>query len=97
MRPIGNHSWCTHRQRSHWDQQPVEIMALAAEEAAKSLEPSDVYADVIGKCHGWFHGENDLHLPMADPDHGGGYDGLERAGSTTTRVRNRRWPICLLS
>lgn len=22
--------------------------------------------------------ENDLHLPMADPDHGGGYDGLEK-------------------
>lgn len=82
VHPIGNKGWCTSERQSKWDQQPLEVMALAlaAEAAAKSLHPENQYLDVIKECRSWFYGENDLHVPAANIDEGGGYDGLNSDG-----------------
>lgn len=81
LRPVGNKGWCTRTQLAQWDQQPVEIMALAlaADEAAKSLAVPDQYYDLIRKAFAWFHGANDLHT-VACTAEGGGNDGLRRSG-----------------
>ncbi|MGB7508231.1 MAG: glycosyltransferase, partial [Mycobacterium sp.] len=34
------------------------------------------WPDAIRSAAAWFHGDNDLKLPMWDPETGGGYDGL---------------------
>lgn len=79
LRPIGNESWCDPQQQSQWDQQPVEILALAmAAESAASIDRR--YAAVIGKCRDWFSGDNDLHVPVADPEDGSCCDGLRESG-----------------
>lgn len=81
VHPIGNKGWCTPEAQSKWDQQPLEVMALAlaAEAAAKSVNP-EKYLDVIKACRSWFYGENDLHMPAANLEEGGGYDGLRPDG-----------------
>jgi hypothetical protein len=81
LRPVGNKGWCTRTKLAQWDQQPVEIMALAlaADEAAKALPVPDQYYDLIRKAYAWFHGANDLHT-VACTAEGGGYDGLRRVG-----------------
>ncbi|WP_332238291.1 glycosyltransferase [Sporolactobacillus sp. KGMB 08714] len=82
VHPIGNKGWCTPEAQSRWDQQPLEVLALAlaSEAAAKSLHPEKQYLDIIRKCHAWFYGANDLHVPAANLDEGGGYDGLRPDG-----------------
>ncbi|RYL95853.1 glycosyltransferase [Sporolactobacillus sp. THM7-4] len=81
IRPIGNNGWCTKDRLSQWDQQPVEVMALAlaVEQAAGCLRPQEEYHHVIEKCRSWFHGENDLHVPVIS-DEGGCCDGLRSDG-----------------
>jgi hypothetical protein len=81
LRPIGNDGWCTRTKRAIWDQQPVDIAALAlAAEAADRAEPdNDRWYKTIGKCRDWFHGENDLQASMFTSE-GGGYDGFSGFG-----------------
>ncbi|RYL93721.1 glycosyltransferase [Sporolactobacillus sp. THM19-2] len=78
LRPVGNKGWCTRKSCAMWDQQPVDIMALAlaAEEAAGAAAHPARYLDVIEKAHAWFLGENDGQRPMANLKTGAGYDGL---------------------
>ncbi|MFC4769861.1 glycosyl transferase [Effusibacillus consociatus] len=81
IRPIGNRGWCTQKNRSDWDQQPLEVMKLALASAEGYLalgEPS--YLQVLEKCRGWFHGENDLHISLANPEEGSCCDGLTPEG-----------------
>lgn len=81
LRPIGNRGWCTRTTRAMWDQQPVEIMALAlaAEAAAGQADSPERDLEVIEKCRAWFRGENDGHRLMVSNE-GGGYDGLLEDG-----------------
>ncbi|MBO8162920.1 MAG: glycosyl transferase [Brevibacillus sp.] len=81
IRPVGNEGWCSRERRSDWDQQPLDVMklALAAAEAAQVLGDNR-YLQVLQKCRNWFYGENDLGLPMVDPEEGSCCDGLTPNG-----------------
>ena len=61
-----------------FDQQPIEVAAIA-DAAARAHEVSgDMKWDVVlGMASSWFLGNNDSDLSMIDAHSGGGYDGLE--------------------
>lgn len=67
--------------RPGFDQQPIEVSALA-EAAATALRVTGdrEWALVLERCAAWFEGANDTRVPVRDPLTGGGFDGLERAG-----------------
>jgi hypothetical protein len=86
IRPIGNRGWCTPQGTSQWDQQPVEVMKLAmACQQAYEVTGEKGYLTVLGKCRAWFHGENDLGVPMADASDGSCCDGLTENGPNRNR------------
>lgn len=63
--------------RPAFDQQPIEVASLAdACARAAATDPRALWPDAIRSAAAWFHGDNDLKLPMWDPETGGGYDGL---------------------
>lgn len=63
--------------RPAFDQQPIEIAALAdACARAAAHVKDDRWSDGIDGAVAWFHGDNDAHTLMFDPESGGGYDGL---------------------
>ncbi|WNG88479.1 glycosyltransferase [Mycobacterium sp. ITM-2016-00317] len=60
-----------------FDQQPIEVASLAdACARAAVIDPRALWPEAIASAAAWFAGDNDLGLPMWDPDTGGGYDGL---------------------
>ena len=66
--------------RARFDQQPIEATAtILAAEVALAQTGDRRYLDAIELAYGWFLGDNDIGLPMADPLTGAGFDGLERA------------------
>jgi hypothetical protein len=68
--------------RPAFDQQPIEVAALAdACARAAGVDPDDGrWVRGIAAAVGWFLGDNDAGRPMFDPVGGGGFDGLERGG-----------------
>lgn len=64
-----------------WDQQPIEpaTMAEACIHAAAISGDSGWERGVL-LAWGWFMGDNDARMPMCDPVHGWGFDGLEPGG-----------------
>jgi hypothetical protein len=77
--PVGG--WTLGEDRPGFDQQPIEVAALA-DACATAL---DVTADTrwarrVALAEAWFLGENDADTPLFDPETGGGCDGLEPAG-----------------
>lgn len=81
IRPVGNRGWCTPEYRALWDQQPIDVMKLAlAASKAYEITGKAYYAEIVGKCRGWFHGENDAGVPMSNALEGSGYDGLGENG-----------------
>lgn len=69
-----------------FDQQPIEVAAIAAACArALTLEEDPLWRDGLAACWAWFHGVNDSATPMVDPATGAGYDGLERHGRNENR------------
>jgi hypothetical protein len=67
--------------RPSFDQQPIEVAALAdaCARAADHVNDDRWSAGIEGAV-AWFLGDNDAHTPMFDPDSGGGYDGLSADG-----------------
>ena len=64
--------------RPAFDQQPIEVTALAEAARTAHLATADPrWLDLLGLCRAWFEGENDCRLAVRDPETGGGYDGLE--------------------
>ncbi|MDG4663680.1 glycosyltransferase [Mycobacterium sp. 236(2023)] len=60
-----------------FDQQPIEVASLAdACHRAASTDPRALWPDGVRAAAAWFHGDNDLGLPMWDRQTGGGFDGL---------------------
>jgi hypothetical protein len=77
--PVGG--WGPGEPRPAFDQQPIEVAALAdACAAARSIEGRRRWADGVELAAAWFLGDNDSGTPMHNPASGGGYDGLERLG-----------------
>jgi hypothetical protein len=80
--PIGNSRWW-HRgaERSRFDQQPIEAATmLAAAATAFRATGRRRYLDAAEAAYGWFLGDNDLGVVMADPIRGACYDGLTPTG-----------------
>lgn len=69
--------------RPAFDQQPIEVAALAEACArAAAIDASDRrWTDGVRKSVDWFLGHNDGNHVMCDPDTGGGFDGLEAGGT----------------
>jgi hypothetical protein len=67
--------------RPGFDQQPIEIAALAdACARAATLTGSERWTAGLTSAVAWFLGDNDAGTPMWDPATGGGYDGLRAEG-----------------
>jgi hypothetical protein len=66
---------------SRYDQQPIEVAALAdACVTAAAVTGDPAWDLVVARAIGWFLGDNDGGVSMRDPDTGGGYDGLTEHG-----------------
>lgn len=76
--PIGNDGWWTQGgERSHFDQQPIEAAAtIFAAQAAYEATKDAGYMRSAEAAYGWFLGDNDAGLVLADVDTGGCRDGL---------------------
>lgn len=80
--PIGSSGWWPRGEaRSRFDQQPIEAasMILAAEAASRETG-EERYGRVVEAAYGWFLGDNDLGVQLADPARGGCHDGLTPRG-----------------
>lgn len=81
IRPVGNRGWCRFDSRAQWDQQPIDVMKLAlAADKAYELTGVEEYADIVLKCREWFHGGNDLGVPIVNERDGSCFDGLQENG-----------------
>ncbi|MGH2718372.1 MAG: glycosyltransferase [Actinomycetota bacterium] len=77
--PVGG--WGPEEARPGFDQQPIEVAALAdACARAFRLTKDARWSDGIERAGDWFLGHNDAATPMWDAATGGGFDGLEPAG-----------------
>jgi hypothetical protein len=64
-----------------FDQQPIEVAALAEACAAAYVATVDPrWSGEVSRAWRWFLGANDSDTPMVDIETGGGYDGLQRDG-----------------
>ena len=64
-----------------YDQQPLEATAtIDAAAAAYEVSGDERWAKVARDAYGWFFGDNDRGIPLADPVEGGCYDGLMATG-----------------
>jgi hypothetical protein len=69
-----------------FDQQPIEVAALASACArAHAVTGASRWASTVLLARGWFLGFNDAGVPLADPDTGGGSDGLRADGASTNQ------------
>ncbi len=67
--------------RPRFDQQPIEVAALAdACQRAFDVTSDPVWRHRVEMCVGWFYGANSLNVLMYDVETSGGYDGLTSAG-----------------
>ena len=82
--PVGG--WGPGEERPGFDQQPMEVAALAdACARAAAVTGDSSWLDGVGMCMAWFLGDNDARIPMLDQRTGGGCDSLSR----TSRNRNQ--------
>jgi hypothetical protein len=77
--PVGG--WGPGEVRPGFDQQPIEAAALAdACARALRLTGDEGWAEGLRRSIGWFLGENDSKVELADWRTGGGSDGLHESG-----------------
>jgi hypothetical protein len=73
--------WRRDAPRSRYDQQPIEVAALAdACATAAQVTGDDAWHERVRRAVAWFHGANDAGAAMWCPATGGGYDGLTEQG-----------------
>jgi hypothetical protein len=73
--------WSPGEPRPGFDQQPIEVAALAdACARAFDLTGEDRWRKAVTACAEWFLGNNDAQIALLDPLSGGGCDGLEVSG-----------------
>jgi hypothetical protein len=77
--PVGG--WALGEDRPGFDQQSIEVAALAdACATAFAITGDRRWTAGVRQAAAWFAGENDARTPMGDPVTGGGYDGLTAVG-----------------
>ena len=82
--PVGG--WTLGEPRPGFDQQPIEVAALAdACARALRLTGDTRWADGLERAIGWFLGNNDAGQALYDPSTGGGCDGLRQSGCNTNQ------------
>jgi hypothetical protein len=70
-----------HEHRPAFDQQPIEVAAIADACARAAIVTGDArWVNGIDLAIGWFEGRNDTGSAMWDSVTGGGYDGLTATG-----------------
>jgi hypothetical protein len=73
--------WRRDAPRSRYDQQPIEVAALAdACATAARVTGDQAWQEKVRQAMAWFQGVNDADALMWDPATGGGYDGLTEHG-----------------
>lgn len=73
--------WRLGERQPGFDQQPIEIAALADACATAFRVTGDPrWARGVAMAAAWFEGDNDAGIPMRNPATGGGYDGLTPTG-----------------
>lgn len=78
--------WHPPQPRRRYDQQPIEVAALAdACARAYALTGEPRWAAGVHLAVAWFTGDNDLGVPMIDPATGGGLDGLGATAASTNQ------------
>jgi hypothetical protein len=77
--PVGG--WARGEVRPGFDQQPIEVAALA-DACGRALDVTGDarWAAGLERCRAWFLGANDTGVMLLDVISGGGHDGLERHG-----------------
>ena len=77
--PVGHESFGRlHAAPKRFDQQPLEAAAmLDACLRAYEVTGEERWRTRAGKAFGWFHGDNALGLPLAEPERGLCHDGLQ--------------------
>ena len=80
--PVGNRGWWPRTgPRSRFDQQPIEAATMvAAATAAFAVTGRHRYLRAVDRAYGWFLGDNDVGIEIADPINGACYDGLTPVG-----------------
>ncbi len=80
---IGNDGWLPRGgQRAQFDQQPLEAHAMVHGCLAAARISGDLqWADQAWRCFQWFHGRNDLGIPLYVAETGGCMDGLQPDGA----------------
>lgn len=79
MTPVGG--WVTGEPRPGFDQQPIEVAALAdACHRAYAITGDPTWRAGLLRCAAWFRGANDVGVTLLDDISGGGCDGLHRRG-----------------
>ena len=77
--PVGG--WVLGEARPGFDQQPIEVAALAdACAVAFGLTANPLWSHTLERCAQWFDGVNDVGVALWNPADGSGCDGLERLG-----------------
>jgi hypothetical protein len=78
--------WSLGETRPAFDQQPIEVAALAdACQRAATVTRDSSWLAGVEMAVAWFLGDNDTKIPLLDERTGGGCDGLSR----TSRSRNQ--------
>lgn len=74
--------WKIGEPRPGFDQQPLEVAALA-DACARAYDATGDrrWKDAVMLCEAWFRGVNDVATALLDPDSNGCSDGLEPTGS----------------
>ena len=81
LSPVAVGGWSRDEPRPAFDQQPIEVAALAdAAARAFALTAEPHWSACVARCAGWFAGDNDSGMVMYDTATGGGFDGLEQGG-----------------
>jgi hypothetical protein len=80
--PVGCSGWWPRDgARARFDQQPIEVTSLLlAADVAYRNTGLERYRETAERAYGWFLGDNDTGMQVADPDRGGCHDGLTPNG-----------------
>lgn len=86
LSPTGSEGRAPGQSGPLWDQQAIEVAALAdASAAAHALTGDVAWLEAVRDCWAWFLGANDRGAAMYDAATGAGYDGLGRDGRNANR------------
>ncbi len=77
--PVGNNGWLQKgKSKPVFDQQAIETMAMVLMYyQAWHLTQKPEMLNKMNRCFMWFHGHNELRIPLYDPETGGCCDGLQ--------------------